>query len=45
MLRNGAYKRKCQRSGCDEIVYLKAGIRYPIILCQDCRTSEWANDN
>jgi len=45
MLPNGAYRRRCQRSGCNEYVYLKIGTGFGLILCKDCRTTEWANDN
>ena len=43
-LYNGAYVRTCQRSGCINRVYLKVGINYKIILCPDCRLTEWSND-
>jgi hypothetical protein len=43
-LRNGVYTRTCQRSRCNERVYLKIGIKYKIILCPDCRLTEWSNE-
>ena len=42
---SSVYRRRCQRSGCNEFVYLKIGTGFPIILCKDCRYSEWANVN
>ena len=45
MLPNGAYRRRCQRPGCNEYAYLKVGVPYKIILCPDCRQSEWTDDN
>ena len=45
LLRNGVTRRRCQRSGCDEYAYLKIGINPKIILCADCRTSEWNNES
>ena len=45
MFPNGVYRSRCQRSGCNNYVYLKSGIKFKIILCEDCRLSRWADDN
>jgi len=45
VLRNGVTKRRCQRSGCNEYAYVKIGINLKVILCADCRTSEWVNES
>ena len=45
LMSNNVWRRRCQRSGCNEYVYLKIGTRVPEILCKDCRDSEWVNVN
>ena len=45
MLRNGVTRRRCQRPGCDEYSYVKVGVNFKVILCADCRTSEWNNES
>ena len=45
LLNNGVTRRKCQRPGCNEFAYIKLGMNFKIILCADCRTSEWNNES
>jgi hypothetical protein len=44
VLVNGAFKRKCQRSGCIEYAYVKIGMNFKVILCKECRESDWNNE-
>jgi len=45
LLHNGVTRRRCQRPGCNEFAYVKLGMNFKIILCADCRTSEWNNES
>lgn len=40
-----ATKRRCQRAGCKEYTWIPSGIKFKMILCKDCRDSDWSNDN